>query len=79
MVELTGEDNAREIINRRLTKCLSTGEHYPFERQPLVYDPRQMLYIPRPPIPTTCSRCGIGGPYRIHFDNAGRPMAAESL
>lgn len=74
-----GDYYARKIINKRLTKCLSRGGHYPFERQPMTYDHRTMLLTQHPPIPTNCARCGIGGPYRIHFDNAGRPMVAESL
>lgn len=74
-----GDYYARKIINKRLTKCLSEGGHYPFERQPLIYDHYMMLFKPQPPTPANCARCGIGGPYHIHFDNAGRPMAAESL
>lgn len=74
-----GDYYARKIINRRLTKCLSIGGHYPFIQNPLVYDPHMMLFKPQPPTPSNCARCGIGGPYRFYFDNAGRPMAAESL
>lgn len=76
---LTGEELQKAIIDRRLTKCCSTGAHYPFERQPIFVDLKTMLAVPRPPMPSTCARCGIGGPYRIALDNAGRPMLAESL
>jgi hypothetical protein len=76
---LTGDELQKAILDRRITKCLSTGSHYPFERQPLFVDLKTLLAIPRPPHPANCARCGIGGPYRISLDNAGRPVAAETL
>jgi hypothetical protein len=74
-----GNFYVRLIINRRLTKCLGRGGHYPFTQNPIVYDPSMMLFKPQPPTPANCARCGIGGPYQINFDNAGRPMNAELL
>jgi len=76
---LTGEELQKAIIDRRLTKCVMTGAHDPFSRQPLLVDPETLLAKPIPPRPINCERCGIIGPYRIVFDNAGRPMVAESL
>lgn len=76
---LTGEELQKAILDRRITKCVKSGAHYPFEPQPIFVDLKTMLAIPRPPMPTNCVRCGMGGPYRIYFDNAGRLAGAEYL
>lgn len=76
---MEGKELIKRILDRRLTKCMSTGEHYPFERGPLFVDLRTLFATPKPPMPSNCARCGIGGPYRIFFDNSGSPIVAEVI